>query len=55
MFPVPYGELPRKPPVKFDDDEPVPAEAAAETAELPVPVKAGVELEEGDTGLDGPM
>ena len=55
VFPTPYGELPRNPPVKFEDDEPVPAETTAEAAEFPVPGRTGVELEEGDTGLEGPM
>ena len=54
VFPVPYGVLPRKPPVKFDDP-PVPPETVADPAVFPVPGNAGVELEEGDTGLEGPM
>ena len=54
MFPVPYGVLPRKPPVKFDAP-PVPPETVADPAVFPVPGNAGVELEEGDTGLEGPM
>ena len=52
---MPYGVLPRKPPVKFEDDPPVPPEIVADPAVFPVPGNAGVELEEGDTGLEGPM
>ena len=55
VFAVPYGVLPRKPPVKFEDDPPVPPEIVADPAVFPVPGNAGVELEEGDTGLEGPM